>query len=299
MDLTELFKETVKAVCKRNDELAPPDKTRILKTKPRDEFIIKAKDIRHQLTQLRDLLNENRVAYMRLGCHLKATAQMSDDERDIIDEESEKILSICNQYIKDLKVLNGKKVSKQMAQHMHGVLDVLTSYLQAVFQIHNEQRTCRVQHELDTYKLLKLESNKKLIPVVPPRERVRPKEMEEKTPIESREVTDDSDNDDDYDDDYDDVTDQRKKHSKSLLEVALDEDTATASKFALEEETFSAEDVQMFESENSQLYNELKGLSEEVEQIEKNVFGIAKLQEIFTEKVRTTEMYTADFAFRF
>lgn len=287
MDLTELFKETVKAVCKRNDELTTPDKTRILKTKPRDEFIIKAKDIRHQLTQLRDLLNENRVAYMRLGCHLKATAQMSDEERDIIDEESEKILSICNQYIKDLKVLNGKKVGKQMAQHMQGVLEVLTSYLQAVFQIHNEQRTCRVQHELDTYKLLKLESNKKLIPVVPPRERVRPKEMEEKTPIESREVTDDSDNDDD-DDDYENVLDQRKKHSKSLLEVALDEDTATASKFALEEETFSAEDVQMFESENSQLYNELKGLSEEVEQIEKNVFGIAKLQEIFTEKVSTT-----------
>lgn len=281
MDLTDLFKETVKTIGQRDDTLAIPDKTRILKSKPRDEFIIKAKDIRHQLTQLRDLLNENRVAYMRLGCHLKATAQMTDEERDIIDEESEKILSICNLYIKDLKVLNGKKIGKQMAQHMQGVLDVLTSYLQTVFQIHNEQRTCRVQHELDTYKLLKLESNKKLIPVVPPRERVRPRLIEEKTPIESREVTDDSD--DGYEDD--DMMDQPKKHSKSLLEVALDEDTATASKFALEEETFSAEDVQMFESENSHLYNELKGLSEEVEQIEKNVFGIAKLQEIFTEKV--------------
>lgn len=35
-----------------------------------------------------------------------------------------------------------------------------------------------------------------------------------------------------------------------------------------------------------QLYNELKGLSEEVEQIEKNVVDIAYLQDIFTEKVR-------------
>lgn len=293
MDLTEKFKEVARSI-RHEDETRPaPDKSRILKMKPRDEFNIKAKDIRHQLTQLRDLLVENRVAYMRLGCHLKAAAQMSDEERDIIDEESEKILTICNQYIKDLKMQSTKKQSKQMAQHMEGVLEILTRYLQAVFKIHNEQRTCRVQHELDTYKLLKLESNKKLIPVVPPRDRAtRPAELDDRSPLlDSRGNSDCSDYEDydEYeqrdDDTYEDVVDQRKKHSKSLLEVAMDEDNANATKFALEEETFSAEDIQMFESENSQLYNELKGLSEEVEQIEKSVFGIAKLQEIFTEKV--------------
>lgn len=42
----------------------------------------------------------------------------------------------------------------------------------------------------------------------------------------------------------------------------------------------------MFESESNQLYKELKGLADEVEQIEKNVVDIARLQEIFTEKVR-------------
>ena len=47
----------------------------------------------------------------------------------------------------------------------------------------------------------------------------------------------------------------------------------------------SPEDIQMYESENVQLYHELQGLSEEVEQIEKNVVDIARLQEIFTEKV--------------
>lgn len=309
MDRTEHFKESVRQRRQTDNTLPAPDKSRILKLKERDEFTIKAKDIRHQLTQLRDLLVENRVAYMRLGCHLKATAQMSDEERDIIDEESEKILTICNQYIKDLKVQSTKKQDKQLSQHSQGVLDILTVYLQSVFKIHNEQRTCRVQHELDTYKLMKLESNKKLIPVMAPRDRAaQPAELNDREPLlDSRGNSDhsdygegDDDDDDEYDnnnddddksdyrddDKYDDVTDQKKKHSKSLLEVAMDEDNANASKFALEEEMFSAEDIQMFESENSQLYNELKGLSEEVEQIEKSVFGIAKLQEIFTEKVK-------------
>lgn len=285
MDRTDLFKAAVKTVRQHSDQIPVPDKKRILKTKSRNEFIWKAKDIRHQLTQLRDLLTENRAAYMRLGCHLKSAAQMTDEERDIIDEESEKILTICNQYIKDLKNHDRKKVSKQVVQHMDGVLEVLTTYLKAVFQIHNEQRTCRVQHELDTYKLLKLESNKKLIPVMPPRERVKPIEMEEKRPLAKRPEENDSDSDSDDYDDFKDVVDQTKRLSKSVLEVGIDDDNANANRFALEEETFSAEDIQMFESENSQLYNELKGLSEEVEQIEKSVVGIAKLQEIFTEKV--------------
>lgn len=280
MDLTEFFKDTVKTVRQKVDSISLPDKSRILKPKPRDEFILKAKDIRHQLTQLRDLLTENRVAYMRLGCHLKATAQMTDEERDIIDEESEKILTLCNQYIRDLKAKTKSgddKASRQVVQHMEGILEVLTTYMQAVFHIHNEQRACRVQHELDSYKLLKLESNKKLIPVVPPRERVKAV-LEESVPSEE------SDNEE-WEEDVVDERDERKmkKSSRSLSEVAIDEDNAN--KFALEEERFSAEDIQMFESENSQLYSELKGLSDEVEQIEKSVFGIAKLQEVFTEKV--------------
>lgn len=300
VDLTEKFKELALARRQNDDSISEPDKSRILKLKPRDEFTIKAKDIRHQLTQLRDLLMENRVAYMRLGSHLKATAQMTDQERDIIDEESEKILTICNQYVKDLKTQKRQKQSKQLSIHAEGVLEILTAYLQAVFKIHNDQRTCRVQYELDTYKLMKLESNKKLIPVMAPRDRARPNDPDERSPLLDSEGNSDPSDYEDYDENGDDdyvhanhqntskseeVVDQRKKHSKSLLEVAMDEDNANANKFALEEETFSADDIQMFESENSQLYNELKGLSEEVEQIEKSVFGIAKLQEIFTEKV--------------
>lgn len=67
-------------------------------------------------------------------------------------------------------------------------------------------------------------------------------------------------------------------------QVAIDEDMQKT-QLIYEQDEISPEDMQVFESENVQLFHELQGLSEEVEQIEKNVVGIAKLQEIFTEKV--------------
>lgn len=73
--------------------------------------------------------------------------------------------------------------------------------------------------------------------------------------------------------------------------LALDEEIAAdQSSYKLDEEEqhgneLSPEDVQMFEQENKQLLSELKGLSEEISQIEKNVTEIAKLQDLFTEKV--------------
>lgn len=51
------------------------------------------------------------------------------------------------------------------------------------------------------------------------------------------------------------------------------------------EEELSAEDIQMFELENAQLYNELNTVTEEIKQIESKVVHIAELQEVFTEKV--------------
>lgn len=53
----------------------------------------------------------------------------------------------------------------------------------------------------------------------------------------------------------------------------------------LEDETLSTEELQMFEQENNELYNELNSLTEEMRQIENKVVKIAELQEIFTEKV--------------
>lgn len=55
------------------------------------------------------------------------------------------------------------------------------------------------------------------------------------------------------------------------------------------ENELSADDMQMFETENEVLYNELNSLSDEVKQMESKVVHIAELQELFTEKVLQQE----------
>lgn len=272
MDITQLFKASIKTIRLRNKSIPPADKNRILKKASKTDFTIKTLDICQQISQLKNLLIENRSAYMRFGCHLKSSTQMTDEERDIIDSESEKIIGICTQFLNDLKFEVRKKVcTKQEAEHMQNVLELLSSYLKTVFNIYNEQKAYRIQYELESYKLLKLESNKKLIPVIPPRERVAAR-------LEYNEPKDEMD---DFGMDVDSERNEldRKKRNR----IDLDDDIA--SRHALEQDEISAEDIQMFESENVQLYKELKGLSDEVEQIEKNVVDIARLQEIFTEKV--------------
>lgn len=277
MDITALFKASVKTVRLRQKSLPASDPARILKKSTRSEFTIKTKDIRHQITQLKNLLIDNRAAYMRFGQHLKSSAQMTDQERDIIDQESEKILQICTQFINDLRhECQRLKAPAQATKHMEGILELLSDYLRAVYNIYSQQKSYRIKHELDSYKLQKLESNKKLIPVLPVRERVR--------------LIVNSENENSDDDRLDDTSlmnlEKRSNTENRLISknVAVDEDMA--SKFALEQDEVSPEDIQLFESENHQLYNDLKGLSDEVEQIEKNVVDIAKLQEIFTEKVK-------------
>lgn len=55
------------------------------------------------------------------------------------------------------------------------------------------------------------------------------------------------------------------------------------------EDQLSSEEMQMFESENGLLYNELNSISEEIQQIESKVVHISELQEVFTEKVLQQE----------
>lgn len=231
MDITPLFKASIKMIRLRNKSIPPLDKNRILKKTVKTDFTIKTLDICHQITQLKNPLIENRSAYMRFGCHLKASVQITDEERDIIDSESEKIIGICTQFLTDLKLEVKRKVcTKQETEHMQYVLELLSSYLKSIFNIYNKQKAYRMQYELETYKLLKLESNKKLIPVIPPRERV----------AATLECDETSDTTDDY------GTDRSETNRKRPNRIdQLDDDIA--SRHAMEQDEISAEDVRVGE----------------------------------------------------
>lgn len=320
MDITQLFKAGVMTVkIQRKGELDPqrilPKSTQNSNSQ-RDEFAKQAKDVCNKITTLRNVLIENRAAYMKIGQHLKSAVQMTDEQRDLIDRESEKFVTFYTQYLGQLRN-DWRKVKRkpQQRQHMEAVLELLTSYLKSVQNIYLEQKKYRVQHELETYCLLKLASDKKKIPVRPVGEQ-RSRKTSAVSTTSSRDFQLDTDkhshnssnNDvtEGWDLDDDDITapssekrttSQQREDSPlrntssstatdSKAQVALDEDIQQSQQLVDEaEKTISPEDVQMFEEENVQLYHELQGLSEEVEAIEKNVVDIATLQDIFTEKV--------------
>lgn len=284
MDITSLFKASVKTVrLKSSAATFPvPNKSRILSKKPSNDFSEKAKQIRFQITQLKNLLVENRAAYMQFAYHLKNSAQMTDEERDIIDRESENIIRMCTDMLNDFKAECRKtKRSKQMTEFMDLVMEALSSYMNAVHHIANEQRQFRIQRELETYKFLKLNSDKKSLSAIPPKllaadppingldKRRHKGEHKRSAPLD--------------DDELDDFADHIEASRAKV--ISQDEELDNSSFFLEEEEELSPEDIQIFESENKQLYNEMKGLSEEVEQIEKKVGDIAYLQGIFTEKI--------------
>lgn len=281
MDITSLFKASVKTVRLKSSDKAFPvlEKSRILSKKPSNEFSEKAKKIRFQITQLKNLLVENRAAYMQFAYHLKSSAQMTDEERDVIDRESENIIRICTNMLNDFKAeCRTAKRSKQMTEFMDLVIDALSSYMNAVHHIANEQKQFRIQRELETYKFLKLDADNKS----------RSSALTKLTPLDVRNGHEKHRKENGRrtpppDDETDEFAEYLEGSRAKV--ISQDEELENSSTFLEDEEELSPEDIQIFESENVQLYNELKGLSEEVEQIEKNVVDIAHLQEIFTEKI--------------
>lgn len=338
MDITQHFKASVMTVrLQRKTELA------VAKAKAQDnkqqrfgtasakttgstgtnDFAKQAKDVCSKITTLRNVLIENRTAYMRIGQHLKSATHMTDAERDLIDRESEKFVTYYTQHLAKMRSdWKSAKRKSQERQHIEAVLDMLVSYLHSIEQIYLDQKKYRVQHELETYRLLKLAADKKKIPVRPAgntsgkltkRQQSNGSVDDSNEELLPAEAAAEEDNDWSNDSwaEWDDEQEESqldssskaekqhkprtRKHSRptgpnsadSSAKVALDEDIQKTAQQQEndEEDVLSAEDMQLFEAENVHIYNLLQGVSEEVEQIEKNVVDIAQLQDIFTEKV--------------
>lgn len=262
MDITPLFKACIKTVKTRNKAFGiqspvSEDKQRILRTKPKSGFMITARDISSQITRLRDFLLEYREGY--LSCFNTVTGdEMTESERDQIDAGAQRIINTCSHLLKEFRNDNRKvAASQQMREYMDGVIDLIDLYLKAVCKMHSELKALRVKRSLDIRKLSRLElpNAKSNIPNPFITEKVLEKEQEGA--------------------DVEETDSTKRNIDLSENEIAVISD----------EEQLNAEELQMFESENVQLLNELNNMTEEVRQIESKVLHIAELQEVFTEKV--------------
>lgn len=271
MDITPLFKACIKTVKTRNKAFGiqspvSEDKQRILKPKSKSGFTASAKDITSQITRLRDFLFEHRERYLSFFNTGAGGDQMSEAERDQIDTGAQRIMNTCSHLLKEFRNDSRKvSVSLQMRVYMDAVIDLIDMYLKAVCKIHSELKALRVKRALDIRKLSRLElpTTKSNIPNPFLTEKVvKPVAETVQSPLTPEVEPDATDN------------------VKSKMELS-ENDVAVLS----DEGELSAEELQMFESENSQLLNELNSMTEEVKQIESKVLHIAELQEIFTEKV--------------
>ncbi|XP_050091734.1 syntaxin-18 [Anopheles aquasalis] len=286
MDITSLFKASVKTARLKlpPGSIKQQDKNRILakkNTTPTHEIWSRAKSLKHQVTLLRNFLLENRASYMQLAEHLKnAAPPMTDEERELIDRESEKILSNTAMVVGDLRrELQALRVHKQAENFLNLVIESLAEYANGIRKIALEQKKFRLRRKIETIEYIKLQPKMKTDVLNRPLETAPAEALADRSagtgsPVAPRRA--------------ETLTDTARSTSDKTIALSttmddLEESTAMDDEY--EGNDLSPEDIQMFESENIQLYNELKGLSEEVEQIQRNVSDIAHLQDIFTEKV--------------
>ncbi|XP_057332790.1 syntaxin-18 [Microplitis mediator] len=259
MDVSTLFRASVKSVSIRQKAL-DDDKSKSPPRKLRHEsnFYKKSLAVTTQITRLKEFLLENRPAYLNFSGHLISQARMTDAERDQIDSGAQEIISKCSQLIKELRRDIADQNIGQQHEHQEIMIYLIEEYLNNVCKIYSEQKAIRVKKQLELKSMSKLELNVKAV--------------EESSSILSQKSGLNS------------TTEEKKSSSANSSPLKVQEMNGDVNSLAYEEE-LSTEDVQMFEAENEQLYNELNTITEEVKQIESKVVHIAELQEVFTEKV--------------
>lgn len=252
MDITVLFKACVKTVRTRNKSLGEKDKkTDILRKTHRDVNLTKAREIVKQISNLRDFLNDNRKAYVNVISHFSNSNNISDHDREQIDTNAQDIMNTCSKLIQDLKQECAKRIqTKQHAEHYANVILLTENYLKFIGKKYAEQKAVRIKRALDNRKISKLELE------LAKQSKQKPVELD--SPIET----------------------VKQPPTTIIPDKSLPINP---------EDQLSSEEMQMFESENEFLFNELNTISEEIQQIESKVVHISELQEVFTEKVLQQE----------
>lgn len=265
MDITLLFKASVKTVKTRNKAIGigfDSGKDEILRRgRLKGGFCPKAREVVSNITKLKDFLLQHRKDYVSGGSLISSeVSQMTDSERDQIDQDAQIFMRTCSEAIRTLRHEADKQVSSaQTKDHRGAMLDLIEAYLKGVCKLYSEQRAIRVKRVVDKKRL------SRLLPEHHKRE-VRAAAVEQTSDGQS--VAEDT-------------------SERSVSEVA--DPTGDLWEEGCEEDELSPEEIQMFEQENQKLVSEMNSLVDEVKQIEGKVVEISRLQEIFAEKVLQQE----------
>ncbi|XP_029549057.1 syntaxin-18 isoform X1 [Salmo salar] len=272
VDITLLFKASVKTVKTRNKAMgvvfdSPKDEI-FKKSRPKNGFSLKAKEVISNITKLKDFLLQHRKDYVNAGSLISSDlTRMTDNERDQIDQDAQIFMRTCSEAIKQLRSEAEKQViSTQIKEHRGAVLDLIEMYLKGVCKLYSEQRAIRVKRVVDKKRLSRLEPEHHHSRVVVEKSPQVEHHSEEKTSKE-----------------------ESSSGERSVMEVPENNVSLWEEGQGRVDDELSPEEMQMFEQENQRLVSEMSNLVDEVRQIEGKVVEISRLQEIFAEKVLMQE----------
>ncbi|CAH0553193.1 unnamed protein product [Brassicogethes aeneus] len=249
MDITTLFKACVKTVRTTNKSLGVRDQKNSFLKGTKDGNLGKAKEIVKQISSLQNFLLENKAAYLNVINYLSTNKTMTEIDREKIDEAAEKIVSSCTTLIIEYKI-EIKQLAKTKQKQEH--------YENIILSLEKYlKNVSKIYTEAKAIRVKRVIETHKLSKL-------------ELTPSKKKLQLNDSTN--------------------SLIEIDNVKPIIIPSVTQSDNfEELSAEELQMFESENEFLFNELNSVSDEVKQMESKVVHIAELQELFTEKVLQQE----------
>uniref|UniRef100_A0A674IMA6 Syntaxin-18 n=1 Tax=Terrapene triunguis TaxID=2587831 RepID=A0A674IMA6_9SAUR len=158
VDITLLFKASVKTVKTRNKALGVPagesPRDELLKRgsqRPKSDFSCRAREVITNIGKLKDFLLQHRKDYINAYSHLMSEyIRMTDTERDQIDQDAQIFMRTCADAIQQLRTEAHKNVqSPQVREHRAAVLDFTEDYLKRVCKLYSEQRAVRVKRMVD------------------------------------------------------------------------------------------------------------------------------------------------------
>jgi len=167
MDITPLFKASVKTVRTRNKALGinkSEDPNRIFPrvTKDSSKFQTKAKDIVSNVTKLNDFLIDNKRSYLDTGS-LQLFSQgpkLSQADRSELDSTIQFITKTCFQQIQELKQENASiPANPQTREHRQIVLNIVEAYFKSVCKMYQEIKEQYQKRKTELEKVTKLEGD--------------------------------------------------------------------------------------------------------------------------------------------
>lgn len=224
MDITALFKACVKTVRTTNKSLGIKEQKPSFLKSFKDSNLNTPRDVVKQITKLQIFILENKAAYLNVKNYLSTNKTMTELDRQQVDSMAEDIINNCSKLISDYKKeIQALPKSPQKEEHYQNVIETLERYLKNVSKLYTEAKAVRVKRVIDTHKLSKLETKPS----------TRKSEAENSLNKSSLE----------------------QSNNISLLKEDVSQSSINY------DEQLSTEEMQMFESENAMLYNELNSIS--------------------------------------